>query len=445
MPTKNTSSGAPRGEKKGKAPVWLQTLRLSIKNEHGVGWRIEKTKSDFFKLIHEPPGEPKCSVTLPLPFRSDQNTKVLTSIQARRELMEMNPDRPLTLAQAHECLKEAPSDNPGELNWDLVAERFAEHRIKVDGIKQSNYDENEAYRVRRILSLLQQPRRAPRDAITLMEAYEKQFLSNLAPGSKGRARNLLTVDQFLRFAVKKCSARPRQWLPPETEERSELVGMVPSDETVDERGKVPVRPEQLGALLRSLETDHPELWLAVALVGLLGLRPSELKVLSFNEDNQLIIGRVKNNRATAKARSRGETSKFTRHAVPLDLKELPGEGARAIALLRSGLTKLPKGIRNAKTLKDAGAAFRQYLDRLPLWASMVEATPGLTPYGLRHGYAWRGSRYYDNEIPVRDLAVMMGHDPATHSKHYGVWTSNADVLHSVVRATGSNPLIPTES
>ena len=94
MPTKNTPSGTPRGEKKGKAPIWLQTLRLSIKNEHGVGWRIEKTKSDFFKLIHEPPGEPKCSVTLSLPFRSDQTTKVLTSIQARRELMAMTTASP---------------------------------------------------------------------------------------------------------------------------------------------------------------------------------------------------------------------------------------------------------------------------------------------------------------------------------------------------------------
>jgi integrase len=67
----------------------------------------------------------------------------------------------------------------------------------------------------------------------------------------------------------------------------------------------------------------------------------------------------------------------------------------------------------------------------------VAATPGLTPYGLRHGYAWRGARYYDRPIPLRDLADLMGHDLRTHQKHYGNWTSDEDKRESVMRAVGS--------
>jgi integrase len=115
-----------------------------------------------------------------------------------------------------------------------------------------------------------------------------------------------------------------------------------------------------------------------------------------------------------------------------------------VALLSSGLVKMPTAIRTqagAGSYKGVGDAFRQLLDRFPFWRSMVAATPGLTPYSLRHGYAWRGHKVYDRSIPVRDLAALMGHNPATHHRHYGKWTDEAGLEEAVARATRSSTTI----
>ena len=46
----------------------------------------------------------------------------------------------------------------------------------------------------------------------------------------------------------------------------------------------------------------------------------------------------------------------------------------------------------------------------------------MSPYSLRHGYAYRGALA---GIPLRQLAASMGHDVRTHMKHYGQWTDEA--------------------
>jgi hypothetical protein len=125
------------------------------------------------------------------------------------------------------------------------------------------------------------------------------------------------------------------------------------------------------------------LHLAVSLVGLFGLRPAERGVLKVDE-GRLLVGSVKRNTRTLRS------SKPACRVLPLDLLGREGEGARAVALLDSGLVKLPAAIRSqieAGSHKGVRDAFRQLLDRSPFWQSLVEATPGLTPYSLRHGYA----------------------------------------------------------
>ena len=62
---------------------------------------------------------------------------------------------------------------------------------------------------------------------------------------------------------------------------------------------------------------------------------------------------------------------------------------------------------------------------------MAGKVEGLTPYSLRHGFAWRGHKSYSRSIPVRDLAALMGHNPATHHKHYGKWTDEQGLLESI--------------
>jgi integrase len=142
---------------------------------------------------------------------------------------------------------------------------------------------------------------------------------------------------------------------------------------------------------------------------------------------------VKRNRRTMKS------AKAARLVLPL---EIPGrdDGARALNLYASGLVKLPKAIRTAidsGEFKKVGDAFRQLLDRYPLWASMVKATAGLTPYSLRHGYAWRAHKAYARPLSVRDAAALMGHNPNTHHRHYGRWTDEQGLLDAVAGLTGS--------
>ena len=101
--------------------------------------------------------------------------------------------------------------------------------------------------------------------------------------------------------------------------------------------------------------------------------------------------------------------------------------------------KLPVAIRSqikAGAHKGVGDAFRQLLDRFPFWQSLVTANQGLTPYSLRHGYGWRGHKAYERSIPVRDLAALMGHNPAMHNRHYGKWTDEAGLEEAVARAVG---------
>lgn len=84
----------------------------------------------------------------------------------------------------------------------------------------------------------------------------------------------------------------------------------------------------------------------MSLVDLFGLRPAELGVLKVDE-GRLLVGRVKRNARTLKS------SKPAHGVLPLDLLGLEDEGARAGAF----------------------------------WQSLLQATPGLTTYSLRHGYA----------------------------------------------------------
>ena len=135
------------------------------------------------------------------------------------------------------------------------------------------------------------------------------------------------------------------------------------------------------------------------------------------KDGKLKIGNVKRNRATAKC------PKPDRVAYPLEIPELAGAAGQALAQLSSGLVKLPVRILNAQDFKTCGHTFRQYLDRHPYGAALVKANPGLSPYSLRHGYAYRGALA---GIPLRrQLAASMGHDVRTHMKHFGQWTNEA--------------------
>ena len=257
----------------------------------------------------------------------------------------------------------------------------------------------------------------------------------LEAGGQGRKRHLGDVSAFLTYAGDRAWAEAC-WRPLEGEELEELIAT--ADNGAGEELTPPIKPEQLAALLDALEADNkPELRLAVALVGLFGLRPAELAALRVDDGRLKVGGGVKRNRRTMKQ------AKPDRLVLPLDIPGREGEGARVLQLYASGMVKLPKPLLTAIAggeFKPVGDAFRQLLERYPFWQSLAKATPGLTPYSLRHGYAWRGHKAYARSLSVRDLAALMGHNPATHHKHYGKWTDEDGLLEAVASlGAGSTP------
>jgi integrase len=232
----------------------------------------------------------------------------------------------------------------------------------------------------------------------------------------------------LDYAIEKCGA-PGRWKPLEGEDRDALIGTADDG---DDKLTPPIKPEQLEALLDALVADEkPELWLAVALVGCFGLRPAELAALSVEDGRLKVASNVKRNRRSMK------NQKPPRLAIALDLADRD-DGARALRQLESGLVKLPRAICTAidsGEFKKVGDAFRQLLDRYPFWQSLVSSTPDLTPYSLRHGWAWRAHKGYATPLSVRDAAALMGHTPSTHHRHYGRWTDEAGLLEAVEKIT----------
>jgi integrase len=265
-----------------------------------------------------------------------------------------------------------------------------------------------------------------------MRRYADRFFKDCPAGGTGRKRNLLDVARFLTFAVEECGA-PTRFYPPSKTKINELIGS--AETTTAERLTPPIKPEDLAALLDQLEADgEHELRLAVGLVGLYGLRPAELAVLTVKE-GKAYVGHVKRN-----STSMGAKAKPPRLVKAIDIAGRDDEGERLLQLYASGLVKLPKSLRNqiAKVeekgrFQDVGADFAQKLERYAPWRALVARNPGLTPYSLRHGYAWRAHCCSANAMHPRIAAALMGHNVATHLKHYGSWTDEASLEAAVER------------
>jgi len=406
-----------------RKPSWTGALRALIKTEHGFGWSIREHRGKV-QLTRRFEDGTRSAVSLELPWDASCQTGVVNAVGEIRQRMDAHG---LGLAEAFGLIHSAPTAETGRLDWEAVVQKFL---LSREGRRETTLRDLHT-RMARTLEVLQATPR-PRDGRSLMRAYAAQHFEDCPVGGVGRKRQLLDVAGLLRFAVNKAGA-PDRWLPPPAEEIEALIGHADRHH----EDSVPIKPEQLAALLDALqEAGKAELQLAVSLVSLFGLRPAELGVLRV-EEGRLYVGNVKRNARTLKV------AKPERRALPLDLPGREGEGTKAVALLRLGLVKLPGAIRTqaaAGSHKGVGDAFRQLLDRFPFWQSMAAATPGLTPYSLRHGYAWRGHKAYERSIPVRDLAALMGHNPATHHRHYGRWTDEAGLEEAVARATGVSVL-----
>lgn len=409
-----------------KDGTWEKDLRRQLKREHGAGWGLFP-QSKGTKLTRRYQDGSKQSVMLSIAWSAGNATAIANEVAV---LIARMKEHDISLKEAHNRANQvggivtADGVKAGTIDWSAISESFLLTRSDRRGTTLRDTSN----RVANAVTLLTAAKRRPRDGRELMEQYAATFFDRCPAGGNGRKRHLGDVAAFLTYAIDKAGV-PGLWQPLEGDERQVLIGTA---DDVDSSLTPPVKPEQLAALLDALEADgKSELHLAVALIGCFGLRPAELAALEV-EDGCLKVGsQVKRNRRSMKS------AKPPRLALPLELDGRT-DGAKALALYSGGLVKLPLAIRTAISsgeFKKVGDAFRQLMDRYPFWQSMVAVTPGLTPYSLRHGWAWRAHKGYDNPLSVRDAAALMGHTPTTHHRHYGTWTDDKGLKDAVERLT----------
>ncbi len=85
------------------------------------------------------------------------------------------------------------------------------------------------------------------------------------------------------------------------------------------------------------------------------------------------------------------------------------------------------------TIQQVGHEFGQMLNRYEPWKHLVRSNPDITPYSLRHSWAWRCHVCSNNGLHVRQAAALMGHTTAVHLKNYGSWVDEASLEAAVDR------------
>jgi integrase len=407
--------------------IWSDNLRQVLKREHGKGWSVRdhRGRVQLTRIFED---RSRSAVYLRLTWTADNATAILNTVAAIHDLMD---SRKVSLKEAARLNTQAlagPASitkKAAEEGWDAVASDF----LKSRDDRRSSTLRDLRLRVQRALAVINQKPK-PRDGMSVLDAYAAAYFKEMAPGGQGRKRNLNDVVAFLQFAVDRCGA-PDRFLPPPKDRINELIGT--SGTSTTERLTPPIKEEQFTSLLDALAADNRhDLRLAVALVGYLGLRPAELAVLRVDDDGKARVGNIKRNIQTMK-----QADKPPRLVIPLEIEGRNNEGALAVAQFASGLVKLPKALRKQIDLveqkgrfQDVGAEFAQQLSRCNYWQAMVITDPSITPYSLRHGFAWRAT-VGQNKLPVRTAAALMGHTMQVHHRHYGAWVDEAAIEEAV--------------
>ena len=427
------------------AQPWEAEMRASNKRANGSNWTIRQLKGRCQITMKLESGR-KPSVLTEIPWQPDKSLNILNAVQEIRAFIEKGNSIQEANEMRLKALGKASGKAPAlrEFDWVAAADDFLK---SMESRREGTLDDLRI-RVRRFkLTLKAKP--TPNDGPSLMRAFARLYFDEvyppdhrkagklrLPPGKDGRRRNLRDVARILRHGIEEMGA-PERWQPLPPKKMSGLIGSAVT-ETITKAKTIPVLPEDFEALLDNLEADgRIDLWLAVGLGGLFGLRPSELAVMRLDDDGKLYVGgQVKRD---AKAIEQG-TEKPERLVKPLDLNGREGLGKRMAMLWNNGRgkEKLPLAIRNEiakvgekNTFKEVGAAFSQLLTRYRYWKILVKKTPGLKPYGLRHGWAWRAHKNSEKQLHYSQASALLGHTTRVHLDYYSSWVSEDELEKAV--------------
>ena len=415
--------------KKTQETPWEKRLRQSLKDEHGLGWSLKnrRGKAQLIRRLEDF----EQSVVLNIEWAPANRTAILSSVSGIRKRLEEHPE--LSVKEARDGYRASiehhldDGDNDASKGWSTIGDGF----LKANSGLRDNTKADLKRIVDRVVVILTECKPKPQTGLAVMKAYADRHFAQMSAGGVGRKRNLDGVSRLLKFGVERYGVA-RRYLPPAAERIRELIGA--ATVTTQQNLTIPIKAEQFTQLLDdALSAGREDLWLAIGLVGYMGLRPSELATLSVNEAGKAYVGAIKRNANTM--------NKVIppRRVQPIEIEGRNGEGQRLLMLFQSGAVKLPKALRNQIALveqknkfQDVGATFKQQLDRFEGWQNLQKQQPGLSPYSLRHGFAWRASGC-DGQIKIRNVAALMGHSKAVHDRHYGAWTDERDIEAEVDR------------
>ena len=423
---------------------WVLNLRQEVKKQHGFGWNVRDLRGRV-QLSRRLEDKSRSAVILPIPWNPKALVPVLKWLDEIVALME-DPDRQLSLKGAFDLAQlnivgsDAAKPKQRQIAWSMVKAKFMD---SIQSLRATSRAEWERRIDRTIAAIESKPK--PRNGEEVLERYRELFFLGpagenegpnvqVAPGGKGRTRNLADASRFLRFAVKECGVSTR-YLPPEKQVIDRLIGD-PPEGSDDGEATTALKPDEFAQLLDDLlEEGKRDLYVATALIGYLGLRPGELASLHFDGEGRARVGAIKRNIKTIKKPPKA------RLVLPVEVPGRDSEGARVLRGYRDGDPeyRLPLAIRNQiawvkekNSYRGVGECFRQQLERSKAWQKLVAKNPDLVAYSLRHGFAYRAT-FGKERLTMRVAAALMGHDPRTHAQHYGRWTDDESLLIEVER------------
>ena len=417
--------------------LWISDLRNLICTSFGRGWRVNGEQSGRTKLIYvfnEGKGEnnPRTTATLNIEWKQQSVPKIIAAIEYIKPLVV---EKNISLGEAAKRWKaqNLPEEKKvTDVIWAEVLKEFK--RIKQESLSSKTYIEWER-RAERFEEVMNK-RPSPTSGTDFVKKYAKYFFGDIPSGSDSRKRYMDSVYKILEYGVNRHGMSER-WLPPSKDLAKELIGT--SSKTKQERLTPPISEADLTLLLDTYKEENPRLYLAVGLIALHGLRLSELATLDVRDGNKLFVGSIKQN-----VQNQGKKIP-PRRVFALDIKGKEGLGNELVAHYASGLYGLPEAVENQikmveekRRFSDVGNTLSQQLNRTTIWKQLTKKTKGLTPYSLRHRWAFIAHKASDSPISVRDAASSMGHTPQTHMAFYGSWTSEASIEAAVARHQKNN-------
>ena len=398
------------------ADAWVARFRKKVKAATPTGWTVCKDRNSRMRLQLRVDGVSE-GVALPYEWNDDDSDDALQRIKA---IAKIHSAGGVSLKEAAKQADTTIVTTVAEFDWDEAVDKFRVHKANVNDKSWHNGYEPLFDKTLKALS----KRNAPTNGPDLVD----MVLKGWTPGTRQRQLMRQRINAFLRFCVNRLHYK-NCWLPPDA-------STVQGEAYKKSRDGYPLSDQQIIRLLAWLEehktTVRDKRWrFAFQLCAVFGLRPEDLQHLTTKRGGKELWS----NYRKSKGGNSGDKTE-PRRLYPLFVHDIDGnvQDWNLIGRFHIG-EELPP----LNSAGNAGDAMRTYLRRQPIWDQLrAEAEAEgevLVPYSFRHRWAYVA---HTRQLPTggyrapKQIADAMGHDLATHEKHYARFATKnlADVFDS---------------